>query len=62
MQMIPEDFASRYCKNNLQNLAYLEVPSGKIWEVEVVHSEGQIWLAKGWQDFIDYHSIRADTF
>ncbi|XP_059312733.1 B3 domain-containing protein LOC_Os12g40080-like isoform X1 [Lycium ferocissimum] len=58
---IPEDFASRYCKN-LQNLAYLEVPTGKVWEVEVVHSEGQIWLAKGWRDFSDYYSIDCGHF
>lgn len=62
MQRIPEAFASRYCKNNLQNVAYLEVPSGKIWEVEVVHSKDEIWLAKGWEDFSDYHSISCGQF
>ncbi|KAK4733432.1 hypothetical protein R3W88_007693 [Solanum pinnatisectum] len=59
---IPEDFSNRYCKNNLQNLAYLEVPSGKVWEVEVVHSEDQIWQDKGWLDFVDYHSISCGHF
>uniref|UniRef100_M1DAC2 TF-B3 domain-containing protein n=2 Tax=Solanum tuberosum TaxID=4113 RepID=M1DAC2_SOLTU len=55
---IPEDFANRYCKN----LAYLEVPSGKVWEVEVVHFEDQICLDKGWLDFVDYHSISCGHF
>ncbi|XP_049394799.1 B3 domain-containing protein REM16-like [Solanum stenotomum] len=44
MQRIPKDFANRYYKNNLLNLAYLEVPSSKVWEVEVVHFEDQMWL------------------
>lgn len=56
MQKIPEDFVRRYCKNML-NPVYLEVPSGEVWEVEVEHSQGQIWLAKGWQDFCECYSI-----
>ncbi|KAK4727038.1 hypothetical protein R3W88_031955 [Solanum pinnatisectum] len=44
-------FASRYCKNIL-NPVYLEVPSAEAWEVELEHSEGNIWLAEGWKDFI----------
>ncbi|KAG5614419.1 hypothetical protein H5410_014243 [Solanum commersonii] len=62
MQRIPKDFANRYCKNNLLNLAYLEVPSSKVWEVEVVHFEDQMWLDKGWLDFIDHHSISCGHF
>ncbi|XP_055802907.1 B3 domain-containing transcription factor VRN1-like [Solanum dulcamara] len=58
---IPEEFANRYCKNML-NPVYLEVPSGEVWEVEVQHSEGQIWLAEGWKDFSDYYSIRRGHF
>ncbi|KAJ8549988.1 hypothetical protein K7X08_033695 [Anisodus acutangulus] len=58
---IPEEFASRYCRNML-NPVYLEVPSGEVWEVEVEHSQGQIWLAEGWQDFTDYYSIRCGHF
>ncbi|MCD7472242.1 hypothetical protein HAX54_013268 [Datura stramonium] len=58
---IPEGFAGRYCKNML-NPVYLEVPSGEVWEVEVEHCEGQIWLVKGWQDFCDYYSISCGNF
>ncbi|KAK4360673.1 hypothetical protein RND71_019625 [Anisodus tanguticus] len=58
---IPEEFASRYCRNML-NPVYLEVPCGEVWEVEVEHSQGQIWLAEGWQDFTDYYSIRCGHF
>ncbi|XP_016484669.1 B3 domain-containing transcription factor VRN1-like [Nicotiana tabacum] len=58
---IPEDFASRYCKNML-NPVYLEVPSGEVWEVEVVHSRGQIYLGIGWQDFNDFYSISCGHF
>ncbi|XP_070024318.1 putative B3 domain-containing protein Os03g0621600 isoform X6 [Nicotiana sylvestris] len=58
---IPEDFASRYCKNML-NPVYLEVPTGEVWEVEVVHSQGQICLGIGWQDFSDFYSISCGHF
>nr|XP_016472693.1 PREDICTED: B3 domain-containing protein Os11g0197600-like isoform X2 [Nicotiana tabacum] len=60
-QRIPEDFASRYCKNML-NPVYLEVPSGEVWEVEVVHSQGRICLGIGWQDFSDFYSISCGDF
>ncbi|XP_025885043.1 B3 domain-containing transcription factor VRN1 [Solanum lycopersicum] len=58
---IPKGFASRYCKNIL-NPVYLEVPNGEVWEVELEHSEGHIWLAEGWKDFSDYYSIRRGNF
>ncbi|CAN4090541.1 unnamed protein product [Withania somnifera] len=60
-QRIPEDFARRYCKDML-NPVYLEVAGGEVWEVEVEHSEAQILLAKGWQDFCDYYSISWGHF
>ncbi|XP_027768530.1 B3 domain-containing transcription factor VRN1-like [Solanum pennellii] len=44
---IPEDFAKRCCSNMLSPV-YLEIPIGEVWEVEVQHYEGQIWLTKGW--------------
>ncbi|XP_060216997.1 uncharacterized protein LOC132644419 [Lycium barbarum] len=58
---IPQDFASRYY-NNMQSPARLEVPSGEVWKVEVVKSEGQSWLTKGWQDFIDCYSVKCGHF
>ncbi|XP_027767991.1 B3 domain-containing transcription factor VRN1-like [Solanum pennellii] len=39
------------------NPVFLEAPHGKAWEVEVEMSQGQIWLAKGWNDFCAYYSI-----
>ncbi|XP_069151568.1 B3 domain-containing protein Os03g0212300-like [Solanum lycopersicum] len=53
---IPVVFAKRYCEKML-NPVFLEAPHGKVWEVEVENSQGQIWLAKGWSDFCDYYSI-----
>ncbi|XP_027769992.1 uncharacterized protein LOC107010007 [Solanum pennellii] len=53
---IPVVFAERHCKNML-NPVFLEAPHGKAWEVEVENSQGQIWLAKGWNDFCAYYSI-----
>ncbi|KAH0716822.1 hypothetical protein KY290_013077 [Solanum tuberosum] len=58
---IPKGFVKRCC-NNILNPVYLEIPSGQVWEVEVQHSQGQIWLTKGWQDFCDYYSISCGHF
>nr|XP_009780916.1 PREDICTED: B3 domain-containing protein At1g49475-like [Nicotiana sylvestris] len=44
------------------NPVYLEVPTGEVWEVEVVLSHGQICLGIGWQDFRDFYSISCGHF
>lgn len=41
---------------------FLEAPHGKAWEVEVVRSQGQICLIKGWKEFSDHHSISIGHF
>ncbi|MCD7463063.1 hypothetical protein HAX54_049880, partial [Datura stramonium] len=55
---IPEDFASKYCKNNLQNLAYLEAPSGKLRKKSQGEHEQQpkIILSKNEENVIE-HSV-----
>ncbi|XP_027768873.1 putative B3 domain-containing protein Os08g0325100 [Solanum pennellii] len=57
---IPVVFAKRHCKNML-NPMFLDAPHGKAWEVEVEKSQGQILLAKGWNDFSAYYSISVSN-
>uniref|UniRef100_A0A3Q7FGB4 TF-B3 domain-containing protein n=1 Tax=Solanum lycopersicum TaxID=4081 RepID=A0A3Q7FGB4_SOLLC len=46
---IPVVFAKKNCEKML-NPVFLEAPHGKAWEVEVENYQGQIWLAKGWNE------------
>ncbi|CAH9084234.1 unnamed protein product [Cuscuta europaea] len=39
-----------------------EVPTGEVWEIELVHSQGQVCLAKGWKEFTRKYSIRDGHF
>uniref|UniRef100_A0A3Q7JMK1 TF-B3 domain-containing protein n=1 Tax=Solanum lycopersicum TaxID=4081 RepID=A0A3Q7JMK1_SOLLC len=56
IQRIPPVFAESHCKDML-NHVFLQAPHGKAWEVEVEHSQGQIWLAKGWKEFSNLYAI-----
>ncbi|KAH0776768.1 hypothetical protein KY290_008179 [Solanum tuberosum] len=58
---IPVVFAERHCKDML-NHVFLQAPYGKAWKVEVEHSQGQIWLVKGWKEFSDYYAISIRQF
>ncbi|XP_059639689.1 B3 domain-containing transcription factor VRN1-like [Cornus florida] len=53
---IPGVFMKNYGKN-LSNPVFLNVPSGAEWKVELVHSDGKVWLQNGWQEFKEYYSI-----
>ncbi|KAL6993678.1 hypothetical protein U1Q18_011790 [Sarracenia purpurea var. burkii] len=58
---IPRKFMSKYGKN-LANLVFLNVPSGAIWRVEMVSSNENAWLCKGWERFVEFYSIRLWHF
>ncbi|XP_019195010.1 PREDICTED: B3 domain-containing protein Os12g0591400-like [Ipomoea nil] len=58
----PLKFARRHGRN-LPKVARLEVPTGQVSKIQVVHdSQGRIWLAKGWEEFTKNYSIREDYF
>ncbi|WMV55451.1 hypothetical protein MTR67_048836, partial [Solanum verrucosum] len=61
IQRISVVFAERHCKDML-NHVFLQAPYGKAWKVEVEHSQGQIWLVKGWKEFSDYYAISIRQF
>ncbi|XP_058228531.1 B3 domain-containing transcription factor VRN1-like isoform X2 [Rhododendron vialii] len=49
-------FTSQYGKN-LGNHAFLKVPSGAVWKLELEKSNGVVWIRNGWKEFANYHSI-----
>ncbi|XP_065871968.1 B3 domain-containing transcription factor VRN1-like [Euphorbia lathyris] len=53
---IPRKFVRNY-GNNLSNGVILKVPSGEKWEMDIFKVNGQIWLEKGWDKFMEYYSI-----
>nr|GMD58678.1 B3 domain-containing transcription factor VRN1-like [Ipomoea batatas] len=58
----PLEFVRRHGKN-LPKVACLEVPTGEVSKIHVVHdSQGRIWLAKGWEEFTKNYSIQDGHF
>ncbi|KAK4488351.1 hypothetical protein RD792_004109 [Penstemon davidsonii] len=53
---IPTDFTRRYAQN-LPSRVSVKVPDGLVWEVELVHSNGEFWLEKGLEEFKKYYSL-----
>ncbi|KAH7850776.1 hypothetical protein Vadar_002877 [Vaccinium darrowii] len=53
---IPNKFLSQYGKN-LGSHVFLKVPSGAVWKVELVKSNGGVWMCNGWKEFAKYYSI-----
>ncbi|XP_065871965.1 B3 domain-containing transcription factor VRN1-like [Euphorbia lathyris] len=53
---IPKKFVRNY-GNNLSNAVILKVPSGEKWKIDTLKVDGQIWLEKGWDKFMEYYSI-----
>nr|GLL39077.1 B3 domain-containing protein Os12g0591400-like [Ipomoea trifida] len=62
MQRFPLEFVRRHGRN-LPKVACLEVPTGEVSKIHVIHdSQGRIWLAKGWEEFTKNYSIREGHF
>ncbi|XP_059639690.1 putative B3 domain-containing protein Os03g0621600 [Cornus florida] len=53
---IPKKFITSH-GNNLSNPVFLKVPTGAVWTIELVHSDGDVWLQNGWKEFKEYYSI-----
>ncbi|CAH9139122.1 unnamed protein product [Cuscuta epithymum] len=58
---IPEEYV-RKCGKKMPKVGSFEVPTGEVWEIELVHSQGQVCLAKGWKEFTRKYSIREGHF
>ncbi|KAH7850740.1 hypothetical protein Vadar_002284 [Vaccinium darrowii] len=53
---IPKKFISQYGKN-LGNRGFLRVPSGAVWTIELVTSNGDVWMCNGWKEFAKFYSL-----
>ncbi|KAG6663231.1 B3 domain-containing transcription factor VRN1-like isoform X1 [Carya illinoinensis] len=53
----PKKFVRKYGEG-LSNLALLKLPNGAEWKVELRQCDGGVWFQKGWQEFLEYYSIK----
>ncbi|KAK7845948.1 b3 domain-containing transcription factor vrn1 [Quercus suber] len=60
-QGIPRKFTRKYGQE-LSNFAFLKLPSGAEWNVELTESDGEVWLQKGWPEFAKYYSVKEGHF
>ncbi|XP_075643395.1 B3 domain-containing transcription factor VRN1-like [Castanea sativa] len=58
---IPRNFTRKYGQG-LSNSAFLKLPSGAKWNVELTESDGEVWLQKGWPEFAKYYSVKQGHF
>ncbi|KAG7993801.1 hypothetical protein I3843_01G024200 [Carya illinoinensis] len=59
--MIPRRFVRKHGEG-LSNLAFLNLPNGVEWKLELTRCDGEIWLQKGWQEFLEYYSVKPGHF
>ncbi|XP_035539099.1 putative B3 domain-containing protein Os03g0621600 isoform X2 [Juglans regia] len=55
--MIPRRFIRKYGEG-LSNVAFLKLPNGAEWKLELTKCDGRVWLQKGWQEFMEYYSLK----
>ncbi|XP_065859262.1 B3 domain-containing transcription factor VRN1-like [Euphorbia lathyris] len=53
---IPRRFVKKY-GGYLSSPLILRVPSGQKWKIDLVKSEGDVWMQNGWKEFTDYYSV-----
>ncbi|XP_050210522.1 B3 domain-containing transcription factor VRN1-like [Mercurialis annua] len=58
---IPKKFVRIY-GTDLPNLSLLKLPNGDQWKIELLKSNGEIWLGKGWQEFMEFYSLAFGSF
>ncbi|KAB1204818.1 B3 domain-containing transcription factor VRN1 [Morella rubra] len=58
---IPKKFV-RKCGEGLSNTTFLKLPTGTKWRVELMKRDGEVWLDKGWREFVEFCSIKSGHF
>ncbi|XP_050915687.1 B3 domain-containing transcription factor VRN1 [Lathyrus oleraceus] len=53
---IPEEFITRF-GNELNNVATITVPDGRVWEMELKKCGKEVYFCKKWQEFAEYYCI-----
>ncbi|KAG9137428.1 hypothetical protein Leryth_020628 [Lithospermum erythrorhizon] len=54
---IPHKFVREH-ENSLPSKVSLEAPYGPSWQIELIRFNGEIWMDKGFEQFMEYYSIR----
>ncbi|GLU19961.1 hypothetical protein SLE2022_361810 [Rubroshorea leprosula] len=58
---IPRKFVRRY-GHGISSPVVLQDPSGAVWKVGLIKSEGCMWLQNGWKEFAEHYSIKYGHF
>ncbi|XP_039016828.1 B3 domain-containing transcription factor VRN1-like [Hibiscus syriacus] len=58
---IPAKFVRKY-GSGISSPVFLKVPSGTLWEVELTKSGSEVYLQKGWSDFVQHYSLDLEDF
>ncbi|KAK9012422.1 hypothetical protein V6N11_040477 [Hibiscus sabdariffa] len=61
MQKIPVKFVRKY-GSGISSPVFLKVPSGALWEVELTKSGSEVFLQRGWSDFVQHYSLDLEDF
>ncbi|GKU99043.1 hypothetical protein SLEP1_g11956 [Rubroshorea leprosula] len=61
LQRIPRKFVRRY-GHGMSSPVVLQDPSGAVWKVGLIKSEGCMWLQNGWKEFAEHYSIKYGHF
>ncbi|KAB1204820.1 B3 domain-containing transcription factor VRN1 [Morella rubra] len=58
---IPKKFVRKFGEG-LSNTAFLKLPTGTKWRVELMKGDDEVWLDKGWREFVEFCSIKSGHF
>ncbi|KAK8673430.1 hypothetical protein V6N13_111768 [Hibiscus sabdariffa] len=58
---IPVKFVRKY-GSGISSPVFLKVPSGALWEVELTKSGSEVFLQRGWSDFVQHYSLDLEDF
>ncbi|CAO2814250.1 unnamed protein product [Amaranthus hypochondriacus] len=60
---IPEDYVKEYGESQLKKgYIKLRVPDDRVWKVELIKEDGQLWLAKGWEVLYKAYGLKQGYF
>ena len=51
----------RKYRETLSNSAFVKLPCGSKWKIELTKQENNIWLEKGWPDFAKHYFIKRGS-
>ncbi|KAL9317063.1 hypothetical protein ACSQ67_013580 [Phaseolus vulgaris] len=58
---IPNKFSCKY-GSGLPNPLFMKPPDGTEWKVNWAEDKGEIWLEKGWKEFVEHYSLDQGHF